>query len=237
MTNKDYKSASSGSPILKYFNKWKYNEKENEDILKNSRINISKLVKLYSEINKYNSERSPKKLSKHLWNWSELLFNIYCINQRIDLKDLLKFNKFLYHYKFTKNFKKIENQDLEYFQKNWEELGRKNTNKESIYTKRIELYNLILGNINKTIPKNIKDKLRLNHFRTTNKLNCTTCINDDKNIINKNNFHCGHIISRNNGGIIHEVNLRPICGFCNSSMGGLDMDVYCQNNGVKNFYW
>ena len=26
-------------------------------------------------------------------------------------------------------------------------------------------------------------------------------------IINKNNFHCGHIISKNNGGIIHEVNL------------------------------
>ena len=67
-------------------------------------------------------------------------------------------------------------------------------------------------------------------------MECTTCSNEGKNTINKNNFDCGHIISRNNGGIINEINLRPICGFCNSSMGSIDMDVYCQKNDV-NFYW
>ena len=97
LTNRDFKSASSGSPILKYFNNWNNNEEDTNKILEKTTLNINKLVELYNEINKYNIERSPKRLSKHLWNWSELLFNIYCINENLPLKDLIKFNKFLYY--------------------------------------------------------------------------------------------------------------------------------------------
>ncbi len=44
--------------------------------------------------------------------------------------------------------------------------------------------------------------------------------------ISQMSFHCGHIISRNNGGDLNVNNLKPICQSCNSSMGSINMDVF-----------
>ena len=232
LINNDFKSASSGSPTLNYFKKWEKTVEESEKIYDNTYQIISKLIKLYENISKYHFERENKNLTKQLWNWSELLFNIYCINTEINFERQIKFNKFLYHWKFTKRTRSSNNTDLNEFDRNWEELGRKNTNKESIYINRVELMNNIIQIIEKPISKKIKDKLRLIYFRNSKKLDCPTC-SDNKNTINKNNFDSGHIISRNNGGMVHETNLRPICGKCNSTMGSQDMDTYCLLNKIN----
>lgn len=44
--------------------------------------------------------------------------------------------------------------------------------------------------------------------------------------ISQQNFQCGHIISRRNGGEDVLDNLIPICGNCNSSMGSTNMDEF-----------
>ena len=59
---------------------------------------------------------------------------------------------------------------------------------------------------------------------------CPCCNNTE---INKGEFHCGHIISRYNGGYIHKDNLIPICQTCNNSMGRKNMDVFMRINGLN----
>ena len=44
--------------------------------------------------------------------------------------------------------------------------------------------------------------------------------------ISIDNFDCGHVKSRNDGGEISLKNLRPICGQCNSSMGTMNMITF-----------
>lgn len=39
-------------------------------------------------------------------------------------------------------------------------------------------------------------------------------------------FNCGHVVAECNGGETVAENLRPICQFCNSSMGAMDMMTY-----------
>ena len=43
-----------------------------------------------------------------------------------------------------------------------------------------------------------------------------------------NQWDCGHVISRCNGGKVSIENLRPICKGCNASMGKNNMDDYCK---------
>lgn len=52
---------------------------------------------------------------------------------------------------------------------------------------------------------------------------CYCC---EKEVISEKNFEAGHIIARNNNGNNNLINLRPICGFCNKSMGTLHMFDY-----------
>ena len=46
------------------------------------------------------------------------------------------------------------------------------------------------------------------------------------NTISIDNFICGHIESRHNGGILDLNNLRPICNSCNTSMGTINMYIF-----------
>ena len=57
--------------------------------------------------------------------------------------------------------------------------------------------------------------------------NCFCC---RKNIISIDNFMCGHIVSRYDGGTIDLDNLRPVCHSCNVSMGTCDMFKFIENN-------
>lgn len=44
--------------------------------------------------------------------------------------------------------------------------------------------------------------------------------------IEKDSFHCGHVVAEKNGGELNLDNLRPICGSCNSAMGSTNMEEY-----------
>lgn len=60
---------------------------------------------------------------------------------------------------------------------------------------------------------------------------CPCC---NLNEISQQNFHCGHIVSKFNGGEDIIDNLIPICGSCNSSMGITNMDSFIQKLIFKN---
>ena len=59
---------------------------------------------------------------------------------------------------------------------------------------------------------------------------CLVCSDED---ISHTNFECGHVKSRINGGEVTVDNLRPICGNCNKSIGGNDMDVFMTKFNIK----
>ena len=58
----------------------------------------------------------------------------------------------------------------------------------------------------------------------------TNCFCCRKNIISIDNFICGHIVSRYDGGTIDLDNLRPVCNSCNVSMGTCNMFEFIENN-------
>ncbi len=60
--------------------------------------------------------------------------------------------------------------------------------------------------------------------------NCLCC---DAEEISNTNFECGHIKSEKNGGEITIENLRPICGHCNKSIGGNNMDEFMDRYKIK----
>jgi hypothetical protein len=60
--------------------------------------------------------------------------------------------------------------------------------------------------------------------------NCLCCNAEE---ISNTNFECGHIKSEKNGGEITIENLRPICGHCNKSIGGNNMDEFMDRYKIK----
>ena len=70
------------------------------------------------------------------------------------------------------------------------------------------------------IPTSVKNTLWSQHFPNVLEGKCKCCQTE---VISRNNFDCGHIISEKNGGKIHLDNLKPICRSCNSSMGTQNM--------------
>ena len=57
---------------------------------------------------------------------------------------------------------------------------------------------------------------------------CVCCC---EKIITRNSFHCGHVISRNDGGSLQLNNLRPICQTCNLMMGTTNMNTFRKHRG------
>ena len=51
--------------------------------------------------------------------------------------------------------------------------------------------------------------------------------------ISMNNFECGHVKARANGGDDKITNLRPICSKCNKSMGTTDMNDFINTYGLN----
>jgi 5-methylcytosine-specific restriction endonuclease McrA len=58
------------------------------------------------------------------------------------------------------------------------------------------------------------------------KFKCMCCNSTD---ITQMNFKCGHIISEANGGEMIVSNLKPICQYCNLSMGTKNMDEFIKS--------
>jgi len=80
------------------------------------------------------------------------------------------------------------------------------------------------------IPKKIRLQVWEKRFDNLGKGNCFCC----QEIIDKTDFHAGHIISEYEGGKISLDNLEPICNSCNSSMGIMNMNVF-KNKFYSNF--
>lgn len=59
------------------------------------------------------------------------------------------------------------------------------------------------------------------------------CLCCDAEDISSTNFECGHIKSEKNGGEVNVENLRPICGHCNKSIGGNNMDEFMERYKIK----
>lgn len=78
------------------------------------------------------------------------------------------------------------------------------------------------------IPASVKNTLWSLHFSKSTQGNCQCCKTE---IISKNNFDCGHIISEKEGGKVELDNLKPICRSCNSSMGITNMNDYMKKYG------
>lgn len=225
LIQKKYKHASSGAPVLKYV---KEKLKYDETIIQDTCNIINKLLELHGEIYDYHISRTAKKYIK-LWNWSDIMFMVYILSNK-NFKDVVKFNKFLWHLK--NNSIKINEWDcneLNVFNELWKKIGRKNTNNEDVYVNRSALFDKIILWINKKIPSSLREEIALKKFRDSDKKNCPVC---NTHTIEKSNYQAGHIISRKNGGLIYFNNIIPICQTCNTSMGSKDLDIYCEEKGI-----
>ncbi len=66
------------------------------------------------------------------------------------------------------------------------------------------------------LPKPVRTALWARHFGTSSATGCCLCCQRE---ITWDNFECGHVVSRANGGSDHLANLLPVCGACNRGMG------------------
>ena len=81
------------------------------------------------------------------------------------------------------------------------------------------------------LSKKLKDEVWKTYYDNKEKTKCP--IIECSNIISKNSFHTGHIISEKNGGTLDIDNLHPICSECNMIMGcknWYDYDEKSYNN-------
>ena len=76
------------------------------------------------------------------------------------------------------------------------------------------------------IPKIIKDQVWKQYMPNIHESKCMCC---SKNSITSNQFHCGHVLSRSNGGSNSVDNMRPICQSCNLGMKTRHMREYMED--------
>jgi 5-methylcytosine-specific restriction endonuclease McrA len=88
----------------------------------------------------------------------------------------------------------------------------------------------ILKEKKKTISLLMKRRVWVKYIgEDVGKAKCLCCNMSD---ITQMSFHCGHVLSENNGGPTALDNLLPICQSCNSSMGTRDLMEYKRTNGL-----
>ena len=73
------------------------------------------------------------------------------------------------------------------------------------------------------IPATVRNIVWVTHFQSSKKGQCWLCKVED---ISSANFECGHVVSEKNGGRPTVDNLRPICSFCNKSVGTMNMEDF-----------
>ncbi len=75
----------------------------------------------------------------------------------------------------------------------------------------------------KAIPKKIRGEAWKIQFGESTKGSCFCC---KKELDVFDDWHAGHIVSHSNNGTDTAINLRPVCGSCNLSMGTENMDAF-----------
>lgn len=75
----------------------------------------------------------------------------------------------------------------------------------------------------KAIPKAVRNAVWIEHCGRVFDAKCLCCGLENISVFN---YHCGHVLSRKNGGLATTDNLRPICASCNTSMGSTQMDQF-----------
>ena len=73
------------------------------------------------------------------------------------------------------------------------------------------------------IPATVRNIVWVTHFEGSKKGRCWLCKVED---ISSANFECGHVVSEKNGGMPTIDNLKPICSFCNKSVGTMNMEDF-----------
>jgi hypothetical protein len=84
----------------------------------------------------------------------------------------------------------------------------------------------------KSIPLVLKRRLWNKYFGEQNGIATCPCCKLTQ--ISTFSFHCGHIISERNGGLLILDNLIPLCQSCNSSMGTKSYNDFCEYIGISN---
>lgn len=84
----------------------------------------------------------------------------------------------------------------------------------------------------KSIPLVLKRRLWNKYFGEQNGIAICPCCKLSQ--ISTFSFHCGHIISERNGGLLILDNLIPLCQSCNSSMGTKSYNEFCEYIGISN---
>lgn len=82
---------------------------------------------------------------------------------------------------------------------------------------------------NEKIPATVRNSVWNIHIGKDNKTGMCFCCGTE--VISYANFDCGHITSKNNGGLVTLINLRPICGLCNKSIGTKNMEDFMSKYG------
>ncbi len=106
-----------------------------------------------------------------------------------------------------------------------------NITKDKLEMKNNELISVLSKNkigktvgIRKALPKKVREMVWTTYIgKDDGTSKCMCCKKTD---IDQMNFHCGHVISANDGGSDKIDNLRPICALCNLSMGTQNMDDF-----------
>jgi len=154
-------------------------------------------------------------------------FNKYkkkSINNLINL--LIKRNNKFYkkkylHYVKDNNYDLFYKKEIYYIQNKIIFSLKNNNFIDYIKNVKIDKYHKF-RKVKQKIPKKLKE-LVWNKYCNKNELNSdivTKCpISFCNTKIYKTNFHCGHIISEANGGLLNFNNLKPLCSNCNLSMG------------------
>jgi len=84
----------------------------------------------------------------------------------------------------------------------------------------------------KSIPLVLKRRLWNKYFGEHNGIAICPCCKLSQ--ISTFSFHCGHIVSERNGGLLILDNLIPLCQSCNSSMGTKSYNEFCEYIGISN---
>ena len=84
----------------------------------------------------------------------------------------------------------------------------------------------------KSIPLVLKRRVWDKYFGEKNGVAQCPCCKLSQ--ISTFSFHCGHIVSEKNGGLLVLDNLIPLCQSCNSSMGIRSYNDFCKDIGIPN---
>jgi len=109
-----------------------------------------------------------------------------------------------------------------------EDIQNFNTEKTIKKEETSEIVIEIKKNKKEKIPTSVKNTVWSLNFPNVIQGNCYCC---KLEVISRNNFDCGHIVSEKNGGKVKLDNLKPICRSCNSTMGTMNMNEFMKKYG------